>query len=197
MIMSNKINDVIYEKSKCILFNSYCRSATKVLSNLHVCDLEFEGIKFHSSEQLFFWLRLWGYQIEQSEILRCTTPKEVKKRGAELMKTLGVNAVLERDVPLLRLAIRVKYNCCKEFRDFLFSHPTQPIVEYAWWGDTTFGCVDKDENLKYDWDKGYVIGKNVCGRIIMGVRKEVKDCDGKATTDIPECIVQEVPQLLF
>ena len=61
----------------------------------------------------------------------------------------------------------------------------------------SYGCVDEDSRLKYDWSKGFVRGKNVCGRIIKGVRDEAKDVDGKALIALPECLVDMKPQLLF
>lgn len=195
--MSKEIKEVRYEKDKVILFNSYSRIGTEVLSNLHICRLEYDGKVFNSSEQLFYWLRLYGYVEYQEELLRCETPKDVKKKGSEYMKMLGVVEDLERDVQLLRLAIRIKYNCCEEFRKFLYNHPNTPIVEYAWWGDTTYGCVDEDERLKYNWTIGIVRGKNVCGRIIKGVRDEMKDADGKAIITLPDCLSTMKSQLLF
>lgn len=195
--MSKEIKEVRYEKDKVILFNSYSRIGTEVLSNLHICRLEYDGKVFNSSEQLFYWLRLYGYVEYQEELLRCETPKDVKKKGSEYMKKLCVVEDLERDVQLLRLAIRVKYNCCDEFRKFLDNHPNIPIVEYAWWGDTTFGCVDEDSRLKYDWSRGAVKGKNVCGRIIKGVRDEAKDAEGKAIITLPDCLSTMKSQLLF
>lgn len=195
--MSKEIKEVRYEKSKVVLFNSYSKIGTEVLSNLHICRLEYDGKIFNSSEQLFFWLRLYGYVEYQEELLRCETPKDVKKKGSEYMKKLGVVEDLERDVQLLRLAIRVKYNCCEEFRKFLDNHPNISIVEYAWWGDTTFGCVDENSRLKYDWSRGAVRGKNVCGRIIRGVRDEAKDAEGKAIITLPDCLSTMKSQLLF
>lgn len=195
--MSKEIKEVRYEKDKVILFNSYSRIGTEVLSNLHICRLEYDGKVFNSSEQLFYWLRLYGYVEYQEELLRCETPKDVKKKGSEYMKKLGIVEDLERDVQLLRLAIRVKYNCCNEFRKFLDNNHNIPIVEYAWWGDTTFGCVDEDSRLKYDWSRGAVRGKNVCGRIIKGVRDEAKDTEGKAIITLPDCLSTMKSQLLF
>jgi predicted NAD-dependent protein-ADP-ribosyltransferase YbiA (DUF1768 family) len=195
--MSKEIKEVRYEKKKVILFNSYSRIGTEVLSNLHICRLEYDGKVFNSSEQLFYWLRLYGYVEYQGELLRCETPKDVKKKGSEYMKKLGIVEDLERNVHLLRLAIRVKYNCCEEFRKFLDNHPNIPIVEYAWWGDTTFGCVDEDSRLKYDWSRGAVIGKNVCGRIIRGVRNEPKDDNGLCIITRPECLDTMRPLTLF
>ena len=195
--MSKEIKEIRYEKSKSVLFNSYSRIGTEVLSNLHRCRMEFEGKVFNSSEQLFYWLRLYGYMEYQEELLRCETQKEVKKKGTEYMKRLGIVDDIERDVQLLRLAIRVKYNCCVEFKKFLDNHPNTSFVEYAWWGDTTYGCIDEDSRLKYDWSKGAVRGKNICGRIIKGVRDEAKDAEGKAIIEIPDCLRAMKPQLLF
>ena len=129
--------------------------------------------------------------------MQCDTPKEVKRIGERFMKKLGISNDIVRDVQLLRLAIRVKYNCCKEFRVFLNKHPNNFYVEYAWWGDTTYGCVDEDSGLKYDWTQGSVIGKNVCGRIIRGIQNEQKDENGMCIITRPECLDTMRPLTLF
>ena len=113
------------------------------------------------------------------------------------MKKLGISNNIVRDVQLLRLAIRVKYNCCREFKAFLDNHPNDYIVEYAWWGDNEYGCVDEKSSLKYDWTQGSVIGKNVCGRIIRGVRDEPKDDNGLCIITRPECLDTMQPLTLF
>lgn len=195
--MVKSINEIRYEKSGVILFNSYSKIGTEVLSNLHVCRLEYEGRIFHSSEQLFYWLKFYGYPEYQEGLMKCETPKEVKKKGERYMKKLGIADDIYRDVQLLRLAIRVKYNCCKEFKAFLDNHPNDYIVEYAWWGDNEYGCVDEERNLKYDWKQGIVRGKNVCGRIISGVRNEQKDENGKCIITRPECLDTMRPLTLF
>ena len=195
--MSETIKEFRYEKSGVILFNSYSKIGTEVLSNLHLCRMEYEGKVFHSSEQLFYWLRLTGYPEHQEALLQCSTPKETKVMGDKFMKKLGIADEVYRDVQLLRLAIRVKYNCCREFKAFLDNHPDIPIVEYAWWGDGEYGCVDEKSSLKYDWTQGSVIGKNVCGRIIRGVRDEPKDDNGLCVITRPECLDTMRPLTLF
>lgn len=195
--MSETIKEIRYDKSGVILFNSHSKIGTEVLSNLHLCRLEYEGKVFNSSEQLFFWLRLTGYPEHQEALMLCATPKEAKKKGTTYMKKLGIVGDIERDVHLLRLAIRVKYNCCASFRAFLDTHPNQYFVEYAWWGDTTYGCVDEDKVLKCNWNQGIVSGKNVCGRIIKGVRDEKKDENGLCIITRPECLDTMRPQTLF
>ena len=195
--MSETINEFRYEKSGVILFNSYSKIGTEVLSNHHLCRMEYEGKVFHSSEQLFYWLRLTGYPEHQEALLQCPTPKETKKLGDRFMKKLGIADDIYRDVQLLRLAIRVKYNCCREFKAFLDNHPDILIVEYAWWGDDEYGCIDEKSSLKYDWTQGCVIGKNVCGRIIRGVRDESKDENGLCIITRPECLDTMRPLTLF
>ena len=195
--MVKSINEIRYDKSGVILFNSYSKIGTEVLSNLHVCRLEYEGRIFHSSEQLFYWLRFYGYPEYQEELMKCETPKEVKKKGERYMKKLGITDHIVRDVQLLRLAIRVKYNCCKEFRSFLERHPNNFYVEYAWWGDDEYGCVDEDGRLMYNWNQGIVKGKNVCGRIIKGIQNEQKDENGMCIITRPECLDTMRPLTLF
>ena len=195
--MVENIKEFSYKKSKVILFNSYSKIGTEVLSNLHLCRMEYEGKVFHSSEQLFYWLRLTGYPEYQEKLMQCNTPKEVKRTGKKFMEKLGIADDIYRDVQLLRLAIRVKYNCCKEFKSFLDRHPNNYYVEYAWWGDTTYGCVDEESSLKYNWTQGSVRGKNVCGRIIRGVRDEPKDDNGLCIITRPECLDTMRPLTLF
>lgn len=195
--MSETIKEFRYEKSGVILFNSYSKIGTEVLSNLHLCRLQYDGKVFNSSEQLFFWLRLTGYPEHQEALLQCSTPKEVKRMGEKFMKKLGIGCDIEQDVQLLRLAIRVKYNCCTNSKAFLDNHPNDYFVEYAWWGDKTYGCVDEDTRLKQDWNQGVVCGKNVCGRIIKGVGKEVKDENGLCFITRPECLDTMKSRTLF
>lgn len=195
--MSSNINIIKYNKSTSILFNSYSRIGTEVLSNLHQCKLSYEGKNFNSSEQLFFWLRLYGNPEYQELLLKIETPKEVKNRGRVFLKNLKVEETTERKVQLLRLAIKVKYNCCDQFRQFLISHPNTDIVEYAWWGDDFYGCVDEDINFKYNWKKGYVTGKNVCGRLIKEIRDEKKDDNGMCILTRPACLDMMMSQTLF
>ena len=195
--MGKEISENVYAKSASVLFNSYSTIGTEVLSNLHLCRLEYSGKIFNSSEQLFFWLRLTGYPEHQEQLLQCNTPKDVKRLGEQYMKKLGILDNIERDIQLLRLAIRVKYNCCVEFREYLLSHPAISFVEYAWWGDNTYGCVDVDKRLKYDWTQGEVKGKNICGRIIKGVRDEEKDTNGMCIISHPPCLDEMKSSTLF
>lgn len=193
--MSSRINTLRYKKSESILFNSYIAS-TEVLSNHHICELRYEGKIFKSSEHLFFWFRLYGHPEHQNKILEIDSPKDVKKTGTQLIKRLMIVDDIVRDVQLLRLAIRIKYNCCTEFREYL-NKTNKNIVEYAWWGDDFYGCVDEDINLKYNLNEGWAVGKNVCGRLIKEIRDEKKDDNGMCHITRPACLDSMKSQTLF
>jgi ribA/ribD-fused uncharacterized protein len=194
--MSSRINTLRYKKSESILFNSYI-SSTEVLSNHHICELRYDGKIFKSSEHLFFWLRLYGNPEHQNKILEIESPKDVKRTGTQLIKRLMIVDDIVRDVQLLRLAIRIKYNCCTEFREYLNTTFNKNIVEYAWWGDDLYGCVDEDNNLKYNQREGYVVGKNVCGRLLSEIRDESKDENGMCILTRPACLDAMNSQTLF
>ena len=50
----SKMNIRIYKEEDSILFNS--KLDNYVLSNMYPCHLTYEGIVFHSAEQLFHWM---------------------------------------------------------------------------------------------------------------------------------------------
>ena len=179
MYISNMMNGIdikMYEKKDSILFNSYSKLNTKVLSNMYPCEIWYEGIRFHSSEQLYFWLLLDGYPLGRELVMGAKDAKEAKKIGGKMLKGWGWSSKDESrqkaSVQALRTAIGAKMAWCSEFRDVVLNSGDKKIVEYAWWGDKTFGCVDVDMENKGNWYKGAVMGQNVCGRLIMEWRKK-------------------------
>ena len=104
--MVKSINEIRYDKSGVILFNSYSKTETEVLSNLHLCRLTYDGQVFNSSEQLFFWLRLTGYPEYQEKLMQCDTPKEVKRIGERFMKKLGISNDIVRQLGSNIIAVK-------------------------------------------------------------------------------------------
>lgn len=178
--MVKGVNEITYIKRNCIMFNSYCKNGNVVLSNLYdKCIIKFEDKTFHSSEQLYFYLLLDGSDEGRNKIMSCKTAKECKKFGRRYLKKMGWDDNEETcqrtKVQALRLAIGLKMRYCKEFRELVMNSDDKKIVEYAWWGDDDYGCVDLDENNKYNYYKGEVKGRNICGRLIMEWRKKYRE----------------------
>lgn len=178
--MVNGINEITYVKKNCVMFNSYCRNENVVLSNLYdKCNIKFEGMTFHSSEQLFFYLLLEDCEEGRNKIMSCQTAKECKKIGSRYLKKMGwddSNEVCQRaEVQALRFAIGLKMRYCEEFRNLVLNSGNKKIVEYAWWGDNDYGVVDLDEKNKFNYYKGEVRGRNICGRLIMEWRKKYRE----------------------
>lgn len=176
--MVTGVNVRNYKKRDVVLFNSYSKKENVVLSNHYdKCQIDYSGLVFHSSEQLFFWILLEGHEEERTKIMKCETAKECKRLGDKILKDLewddSQESVQRAEVNALRVAIGEKMRCCKEFRDFVLNSGNKKLVEYAWWdkkGD--YGCYDVDPANKYNWYRGEVVGQNICGRIIMQWRKK-------------------------
>ena len=183
--MIDGINEIQYKKSDVILFNSYSKSDSVVLSNHYPCSLKYDNEYFESAEQLFFMMRLSGHTEVQEQILKCKDAKEVKKVGGAALKRLKIKETPEKLVAQLRFCIRLKFNQCDEFRQFLCEHQGKQIVEYSTWGDDTWGAVDVDPFNKWSWYKGYVKGQNICGRLIQETRKEGVTPDGDGYIELP------------
>lgn len=170
-----------YVKKDCVLFNSYCDGENVVLSNHYdKCVIDYQGVIFHSSEQLFFWILLEEDEVGRKKVMECETAKECLKKGryywGKKKKKMDIEEVQRKEVQALRLAIGEKMRCCKEFRDIVMKSGNKRIVEYSWWekGDADYGCKDVDERYKYDWDRGVVRGQNICGRLIMEWREKYR-----------------------
>lgn len=173
------VNEITYVKRDCILFNSYCKNENVVLSNLYdKCCIKFGGETFHSSEQLFFYLLLLGNDEGRNKVMSCKTAKECKKIGSRYLKKMGWDdndeTCQRAEVQALRLAIGQKMKYCKEFRELVLNSGDKKIVEYAWWGDNDYGCVDLDIDNKYSYYKGEVRGRNICGRLISEWRNKYR-----------------------
>ena len=182
--MNKEIDTRTYVKRDVVLFNSYSKT-TEVLSNHHVCELRVGGYIFNSAEQLFYCMLLSKYPEYQDDIFHLSDVKEIKKKGDRYLKKIGWDDNPYIEIPYLRFCQQVKYIQCEEFRIFLQTHPDVPLVEYAWGGDGFWGAFDENPEMKFNWYKGNVTGKNVCGRIMMGVRKQFKDNPSFAP-EVPE-----------
>ena len=165
--MENK-NFRIYNASSSLAFNSH--NENFVLSNMYPCRLVYNDKVFQSAEQLFHWLLFTENKDIQNKILKCSgvcNAYKVKKLCEE-NKHLIDKDYKEKKYKCLLEALQVKYNQCKEFSTILKNNMDKELVEFAYWGDTEWGCTQDKVTHNY-------VGKNACGRLMMKVREMNRD----------------------
>ena len=180
----------VYDWNDIVLYNSYClkdddkdEQQKGIMSNFYSpCNIQFKGMLFCSSEQLYFYriISEWGKSYKESEdvlkelmtftegrqVKNCEAVKKIcKKIECKMKKDLGLETYCIMDWKLMYECIRLKYKYCKEFREVLDKYKNKIVVEDSLWGDNWAGAL---------WDKklGKYRGANVCGRAIMKVYKE-------------------------
>lgn len=179
-----------YDINDIVLFNSYClkskdeeKKEIGILSNLYSgCKIPYDGYIFHSSEQILFYRKFkkWGKYLDNSKevievVLNCKSGKEVKnnelvRKCSDIIdnkrsKDLGFENSLIESWKNSYFSNRLKYKYCEEFRKVLEKYSDKYIVEDSHWGDYFAGALLDETSGKYR-------GCNVCGRVIMRVRKE-------------------------
>ena len=172
----------LYRRNDIVLYNSYKKDGTGIMSNFYSCEIEYEGKIFNSAEQLLFYkdAALWGdCFVEQFEILReimnCKCGRDVKnnykikkfdkKIDERKESVLGKRGALIDGWKNCYECMKLKYRDCPEFREILKKYDGKIIVEDSFWGDNFAGCLWDDSLKMYK-------GINACGRAMMRVRRE-------------------------
>lgn len=101
-----------------------------ICSNFYLCPLEYNGHKFHSSEQLFMYFKAQTFQDLETmeEILKCKTPKKAKALGRKVKNYNDQTWNSLRDKNMY-IAVLAKFLQCKEFREFIMSHSDKIFAE--------------------------------------------------------------------
>lgn len=147
----------VYEKGKCITFNTR-NSGNYILSNFYPCRLVYNGLSFHSSEQLYYYL--------------CTTTKpELQRLIMEQPNALAVKKLhisyedrdddwVQNRIGIMRKVLQVKYEQCKEYRELLLTTGDKDVLEYCYWWDLYWGASTTKNSR-------YYVGVNALGRLHM------------------------------
>lgn len=101
-----------------------------ICSNFYLCPLEYKGHKFHSSEQLFMYLKALAFEdLDIAEkILNCKTPREAKALGRKIRNYDDRVWNMLRDAYMYK-TVQVKFLQCEEFREFVLSNSDKTFVE--------------------------------------------------------------------
>ena len=139
------------------------------LSNFYLCDIEYEGQKFTSTEAAFQAAKVIG-----------ATPAETKKLREEFTKALpgkskrmGRSCQLRPDWESIKddvmyEIVKYKFTHHKELRELLIGTKTAILIEGTTWHDNYWG------NCTCDRCK-HIEGKNQLGKILMRVRSELSE----------------------
>jgi ribA/ribD-fused uncharacterized protein len=129
------------------------------LSNYYPVEVYFHGRPFPSSEHAYQACKAFGEDDLFERIRQAEHPDEAKHLGrqADLPDDWGT----ARDRYMLEI-VTAKFAQHPALADRLCT-TEGPIVELNWWGDTYWGA---------DLDTGE--GKNMLGRILMGVRDTLR-----------------------
>lgn len=154
-----------YKKENSVAFNSY--NEHYVLSNMYPCDLIYKGCIFYGVDHLYHFLLFYRNPDIQEKIMKKCKGINANfqaKKIAEENKELIADIKPKQRYNLLKKCIRLKAEQCRIFKEKLKSTCGMRLVEFAWWGDTEFGCTLQD---------GKYIGENVTGRLMEEIRDEL------------------------
>lgn len=126
------------------------------LSNMYLCDIEYEGVSFNSVEQAYQYHKTTSPK-EKMNILRCNQPKKTKVL-AKKFKYVREDWLKFR-LGLMYQLLKLKFEI-PELRDALLLTNGYELVEGNWWGDHYWGVCDG-------------VGENNLGKLLMKVRNEL------------------------
>lgn len=172
-----------YNKKDCVFFNSKIKSHAFVLSNHYSCNLYYEGMHFYSVEQMYEYLFfkehgdskmckyvMSGAKWDAFNSVRsgAAIANDEKIRDAHNALTALEDevVVLCNNIERIKKCHLAKWMGCADFREVLEKTGDKRLVEYAPWGDDSFGCVPVDKN-----DSSRVMGSNWSGRSMMWIRE--------------------------
>lgn len=101
-----------------------------ICSNFYLCDITYDGHIFHSSEQLFMYMKAVFFKdIETAkDILNSKTPREAKALGRKVRNYDDKLWDKNRDHCMI-MTLMAKYISCPKFKEFLLKHKDKTFVE--------------------------------------------------------------------
>jgi ribA/ribD-fused uncharacterized protein len=132
------------------------RGARFFLSNFYPVDIEWNGMRFPSSEHAFVAAKCQN-PADIALVQLCPTPGEAKRLGRKIQLRPDWDKV---KVDVMRDILQVKFRV-PELRAQLLATGDEPLVEHNWWGDRFWGMCDG-------------VGENMLGKLLMELRTELR-----------------------
>ncbi len=134
------------------------------LSNFHLAEVEFEGIKYPSTEHAYQAAKSDSKEIRE-EISKLEKPNQAKKAG-KLFTVLPPDWHTSRKFEVMEAVLREKFFKHPDLRTKLLETGAVELIEGNTWHDNEWGsCIcEKCNNT----------GKNNLGKLLMKIREELK-----------------------
>jgi ribA/ribD-fused uncharacterized protein len=131
------------------------------LSNFHICDVEYEGLVYGSTEAAYQAAKTLDQG--QKKVFQDVSPAGAKKLGSKIdirpdWEDIKIQVMYDINLD--------KYTKHKDLRDKLLATGDMHLEETNWWGDRFWGVC-----------KG--TGRNELGKVLMQVREKVKTIDNE------------------
>lgn len=145
-----------------------------IFSNFYNCEMTYNGKLFHSSEQLFMYLKALhfeDYEIADEILYNAFTPKEAKNLGRKVSNFNNEEWENVRESIMME-ALRCKFDCNPELKKLLLRHKDQIFVEASpydkIWG---VGLTEYDSRIldEEKWE-----GLNLLGKCLNKIVSEIK-----------------------
>lgn len=143
------------------------------LSNFYKTEIHYQGMRFHSSEQLFMWFKakFFNDEYRANLILESKTPKESKFHGRKVVN-FNDDEWNKVKCDFMYKALQAKFYDNKELSSYLTrkEHNNKLFVEASHydkiWG---IGMDEKDSNLL----QTSLWGENLLGKLLNKLHNEI------------------------
>ena len=142
-----------------------------IYSNFFECNIEYDDHQFHSSEQLFMYLKALHFEDDDiaERIIESTSPKEAKRLG-RLIKNFDEHSWLQVREFCMNEAVTTKFNQNPLLKKQLLEHKGKTFVEASpydcIWG---VGLIENDPKIL---DETKWRGLNLLGKCITNYVNE-------------------------
>lgn len=129
------------------------------LSNFYMCNVEFEGLLYKSSEHAFQAAKSTDPDVRKL-VASKETPKQAKRSGRGLKLRDDWDYIKDA---VMEEIVRDKFNRNEDLKHLLIETGDRLLVEGNYWSDCYWGVDLKTKK-----------GKNKLGQILMKIRKELR-----------------------
>lgn len=145
------------------------RGDYRFLSNFYLADVEFEGIRYPSTEHAYQAAKTLNKEERAKFASPDVSSAQAKKMGADL-KRRGLQRLdwEQHSLNVMYILVSGKFLAHKKLRDRLLATGDIPLEEGNGWHDNFFGnCYcEKCKDIE---------GRNFLGKILMRVRTELRN----------------------